>query len=662
VTLVAPRLVLVEPISTFAQAEEALAQSLPGYESRPQQQALAQAVEAALASGVHLVGEAGCGTGKSLGYLIPAILSGRRTIVSTATKALQDQIAAKDLPFLAEHLGVPFTHAVLKGRSNYYCRLKADEAEPTEVPVIIQMRGQVEAEGFTGERDSFTGIEIRDADWRKVTSSADECPGKSECVYGKNGCFAEEAKSRAQDASVVVVNHALLFTDLVVKAISDGKASMIGEYDAVVFDEAHEIEEYASGIFGSQFSEGSVRRLLTEVRNFAAKVPGASEDVQAQESEVLGALTALWMVLEPGRIREVHLSAAEEEYVGLALALQKYEEVVRGIDLDRVAPVEYEQFKSRKARLVKRTGKTAASFTDVVAASFASLVRWVEVEKRNYRGTATETKVIKTAPIDISDILDRMLFESDDRPTCILVSATMSTGGTFDYITKRLGLRHYQGIDVGTPFDYQKQSALYVPRHLPDPAKERQAWQSMSISEMGDLVKASSGRALLLFTSTQQMRNAYDLLEPRLPYRCLMQGQGSNKSLAEEFMADTHSVLFATRSFFTGVDFQGEACSLVVIDKLPFPVPTEALTEARCDAIVARGGNDFGEYTIPVMSLILKQGFGRLIRHRNDRGVVAILDPRLLTKGYGKQIVRSLPDATLLEKPEQVRAFFDALA
>ena len=285
-------------------------------------------------------------------------------------------------------------------------------------------------------------------------------------------------------------------------------------------------------------------------------------------------------------------------------------------------------------------------------------VRWTEDEVMR---SGTKRRVMRVAPISVAPLLREGLFGDHVDSTAVLVSATLSVGDSFDYISSRLGIDSAETLDVGTPFDYDTQSRLYVPRHLPDPGRERDAWSSMAVAEILDLIRASDGRALVLFTSYRSMQAAHSAIAGRLPYKVLMQGQMSNRDLAAAFAEDTHSVLFATRSFMTGVDFQGDTCSLVIVDKLPFPVPTEALTEARTEAIRARGGNDFAEYTIPVMTLVLKQAFGRLIRHRNDRGVVAILDPRLLTKGYGRQIIRSLPQAPLIGSIGEVQQFFESI-
>lgn len=693
---------------TFADAEARLAETLEGYESREQQQALARKIEQAIVDRRHLVAEAGCGCGKSLGYLVPAILSGKRAVVSTATKALQDQIVGKDLPFLAEHLGVDFNHAVLKGRRNYLCGYKAQELSPDEVPSLGRVLDALLDEDFNGERSGL-GFDITDVEWARLAADADDCDiydcrakAKKARAEGQQVlCFAEVARARARKAQVLVVNHALYMTDLKVVEASEGVATMIGVHELAIFDEGHEVEEYATSALGNEFRESSIRGLCAEASNFAHRsVPNREAEVSEATGRIQVAAAAVWRVFadiqseaksSSVRLLQSDIERNADTLIELANALHALPSVLNDVSfLEDVKREDIEKVRKRRERVSRRAINAAVNFQAVLFTSFNEMVRWVE-EETTRRGQ--KQVVLKTAPVSVAQWLRNNLFDppktrrcgfckgsgenSNGSPcrtcngtgevtvepvTAILTSATLSVNGNMSFIADRLGIDAYDEIDVGSPFDFATQSLLYVPRNLPDPGKERAAWSNLMVQEIAELVRASEGRALLLFTSTKEMKNAHSMLSGRLPYTVLMQGQGTNKQLAEQFMADESSVLFATRSFFTGVDFRGEACSLVVIDKLPFPVPTEPLFQARCEAVKARSGNDFMELTVPMMTLPLKQGFGRLVRHREDRGVVAILDPRLKTARYGSKILRSLPPAREVTERGEVEAFFQGVA
>lgn len=675
----------------FESAQDALAASLPGYERRAPQATLAHAIEdhlRGLAANTHLLGEAGTGTGKSLGYLIPAILSGKRVIISTATKALQDQIASKDLPFLKDHLGVDFTFAVLKGKSNYYCHVAGEKTALDNPPLLQIVNRTLKANEndatFLAEQDDFDGIDARD--WRTLTTSADDCPGKAKCPFGET-CYAERAKDFARAAQVVVVNHALLLTHLRIAEKTNGKVRILGDFDSVIFDEAHEIEEYATSAWQIDLRERGLTNFADDVRNFAYKV-GTGPDFPscdrliALNGPLTHAVTSLWAALPEGRLLKSDVADMGEPIIHLYEQLVDCYSLLNDVDTSKVAEADRKARKGNQEKLIRRCDNLVEAISGLIARpeEFDQRVRWVDTETFGRRGVTN--KVLHSAPIDVAPLLRRNLFEQN-RPcmscdgiegcktcaftrhepnyTCLLVSATLSVGRKFDYIAGRLGVDSYDGLDVGTPFDYPRQARLYIPSHLPAPTPaNRAAWSSMAINEMRTLVRASNGRALLLFTSVAQMRTAYDALSGEIEHTCLMQGQGANKDLAATFMSDVHSVLFATKSFFTGVDFQGEACSLVVIDKLVFDVPTDPIFAARCEAVDRAGGKAFFDYSIPKMALTLKQGFGRLIRHRNDRGIVAILDPRVETKGYGKTVLASLPDCPVIHTMDEVTGFFAA--
>ncbi len=689
-----------DTVVDFDSAQDNLAASLPGYERREKQASLAHKIESQIrgeGASRHALLQASTGTGKSLAYLIPAILSGKKVVVSTATKALQDQIANKDLPFLAEHLGVSFTHSILKGRSNYLCKAelaRLAEDDPKLAAKITAKLADIETEaggifpaGFYAEE---TDLDVTPVEFRKVTCSSGDCPGKNQCPFGKE-CFSEFAKADAKAASVVVVNHALLCTDLWLAGITGGKASMLGDYEVLIVDEAHELTDYATNVWGTTLREHTLISLSEEATNFFGKIGSKDAREFARQSDNYTVLVRdLWTKLEVGRLRFTDIIELGDDLVQINSALVDMKNLVQAqgqrIDTGERDAKSVASLKGSYNRLVRRFGNACESIAALVTADDEN-VKFVEEETKKYRGKTVTTKVIQALPVEMGEILNRVLW-ADNRVcencngtgteenlkvcfrcngsghkvniTSLLLSATLTTdGGSFAYVAGQLGLPTFETFDVGTPFDFQKQAQLYIPSHLPEPTPaNREVWGSMSIAEIGDLINASDGRALILFTSTKQMKAAYDHLSPRLPYTCLVQGNGTNKELARIFTEDEHSVLFATKSFMTGVDFQGSTCSLVVIDKLPFAVPTDPIVEARCELIEKRGGNTFAEFTVPMMTLILQQAFGRLIRHGDDAGVVAILDRRLTTKGYGKKIVASLPDAPLVQTIEEVQSFY----
>lgn len=634
-------------IKTFAEAEQVLATALPGYESRPQQQRLAQAVENTLANGGQGLFQAGCGVGKSLGSLIPVILSGKRVVVATATIALMEQYAEKDIPFLSENLGVPFTWALVKGRSNYWCHAKAANADEKFVPQIEALRAEVMEEGHDGDREHFK-TPVTKQEFSNLASSSNECPGKRECPFGEI-CFAEIAKTKGREAQVVITNTAMLMTDAVVSARTEGAAQMLGEYDVVVIDEAHETEEIATNALSDTFRKGGFEKLVKEISNFAGNHGDPISTTKATE-----AIASAWDELRPGRFNAKASEDGDDVWSLMASAFTELSSKVAKIEIrdnsDRKETARRATLASRAATAANRVRRLLSDGDDVS-------VRWVEEEK-NFKTRSTQM-VINSAPLRVGPFLEENLWTK----TAILVSATLSVGSDFSYIKDRLGLVDPAILDVGSPFDYSDQARLFIPTsNIPNP-KARSGWQQYVIQTTLGLVEAAGGGALLLFTSRSAMQDAYNNMADELESRghtVLMQGDGSNKDLAAKFQEDTHSVLFALKSFFTGVDFAGETCRLVIIDKMPFPVPTEPVFEARSQQIEREGGNPFSKMAIPAMSLTLIQGFGRLIRTQKDQGVVAILDSRLSSTGYGKKIVGTLPPAPKISSVEEAKEFFSA--
>lgn len=642
-------------ITTFAEAEQALMDSLPGYEQRPQQQALAAFVEQTLAAGGHGLAEAGCGVGKSLGSMIPAILSGKRTVVVTATLALMSQYVNKDVPFLAKHLGVPFTWALLKGRSNYFCEAKAlTPSKYADLDKLDAIRAELDANPeHSGDLEDFT-TSVTKSEFSEMSSTSQECPGKADCPFG-NVCYAEKAKAKAKVAQVVITNTAMMMTDLKVRQLTEGKASMLGEFDALIIDEAHELEEIATSQLTEDFKPGTITKLVKEAENFVNTQSGVVKGAAG----VLDALNAITKVLpvdkvgDKNRLGLTFFLDRADIFVAMIEALRVLRDDVMNVTIVR----DDEKANVRRGNLVTRVTNQVYRYEALVTAEETDLVRWVEAEK-DHKGNMI--KVLHTAPINVGPFLSEFLWS---RGPAVLVSATLSVNGNFDFIKARLGLSGATELTAGTPFDYANQAMLFVPdAKMPSP-KNVGAWMNYSNAATMELIDAAKGGALLLFTSRTAMRTAYNDLAHRLAdkgFTVLAQDitSSNKKELAATFKSDTHSVLFAMKSFFTGVDIPGDALRLVIINKLPFQVPSDPIFQARSDEVTRGGGSSFGQLAIPQMTLTLTQGFGRLIRTATDRGVVAILDSRLTSTGYGRGIIGALPDCAATTDLDDVRAFY----
>lgn len=663
-------------IQTFADAEQVLADHFDGYTPRPQQQVLAAGLEDLLGSDdpYQLLGEAGCGVGKSFAILISSILSGRKVVVATATKALQEQYAAKDLPFLQRVLPVAFTWALLKGRSNYVCHAKMAEANTLKVPNLAQIREELETENHSGD---FEHLVNRVADDKRylLSTSSEECPGKKRCPFG-DVCFSEKAKKAAKEADVVITNTAMLMTDLRLREITADGVQMLGDIEAVVVDEAHELPEIAAGALAERMSRRGVEVIASAVQGFLVE-HGATFD-EEDFKRVDNAIEVIWTWLaelnkggndkiKPGD--QVELTSGEllaniDPIVEMIEALRGIEGALHAAQVRAGDP---RREGARKNRLLTRVVTMAGRFTDLVMSVLNEgteeeipFVRWVESEENRRNEIHT---YLYWSPVEVGPFLRRVLWS---KYPVALISATLSVGGNFGYITETLGLTAAAELNVGTPFDYSKQALLFVPDDKqPAPnGRDRAVWEMYAKMTALELVKAAGGGALLLFTSRRNMRDTFEAISPalrKLGINCLMQGEhGTNKELAKSFDEDTHSVLFALKSFMTGVDFSGETCRLVIVDKLPFPVPTEMMFAARANLINSRAGRDvsFNRLTIPIMTLTLVQAYGRLIRSHSDRGLVAILDPRLSSSGYGRSIVKSLPPSPVTTDLGQAAGFF----
>jgi ATP-dependent DNA helicase DinG len=604
--------------------EGALARCGDGaYEPRAEQAALAAAVERALVTGEHLVAEAGTGVGKSLAYLVPALQSGRRVVVATATKALQEQLLEKDVPVAAAAVGREVDVQVLKGRANYLCRRQLQGFQPILLAEGRDARAWQAMEPWlttteTGDRAELA-LEPSEALWAEVAVGPDRCSGRR-CPF-HSACFSVAARERAADADLVIVNHALYFAH-----VASG-GGVLPEHDAVVFDEAHRLEESAASWLGGRISRAGLRRLVLDVERACRESQRPFPARQADRVERSGE-RLLRAVAPPSGRRRVRALAPEPALV-LIDALGDLADVLQGQGEELDA-------------LSRRALATAGEVEACLESDGPERVVWAEPD------------ALAWAPVDVSQELGERLWE--DGPTAILVSATLTTGEDAGFVRQRLGLARARETVVGSPYDFREQALLYVPRAMPDPRTD--GFIERAAEEIVSLLELSEGRALVL-TSSYRALDAYrERVRGLVPYDVLVQGEAPRERLLRRFREEVDSVLIATSTFWQGVDVPGQSLSLLVIDKLPFSAPGDPLHEARCEAVERAGGDWFRDYALPTAMLQLRQGFGRLIRGHADRGVVAILDPRLRTRPYGRAFLGALPRCPVAEELGAVRAFF----
>jgi ATP-dependent DNA helicase DinG len=673
----------------------ALARTLPGFEARAGQSEMASAVARAFEQGGVLLAEAGTGTGKTLAYLIPAILSRQRVLISTGTKNLQEQIFFKDLPALRDAIGVPFTAAYMKGRANYLCLHRLDqltgEAQSPVAPTGSRgggrrsfARGQARARGAgslaadgvflpiirewasrteTGDRAELEDLPEDLPFWNDVSATIETCIG-SDCPR-YDDCFVTRMRQRAAAADLVVVNHHLLCADAAVRQNAYGE--VIPACANAILDEAHQLEDVATQYFGVAVSNYRIEDLARDIERLAAprgmdaiaRVIARLRDhtrecfteiALAHRAEGLSSgraeerVRATAGTVAPAAAAVAQLAGALDQLeVGLALlAIKGGGAAETGDESDPAPGPDADVFKS----LARRAGQIRDDLRLLMRADDPSFVYFVE-----FRGKGV---FLRASPIDVSNIVRELLLER--MRTTVLTSATLAVDGSFEYIRARLGVRDAEEIRLPSEFDYARQAILYLPRRMPDPRSPEFALAAGR--EVVEILRRTRGRAFVLFTSYAGLRSVQAIAEMSLEYPILVQGTAPRSQLLKQFRETSHAVLFATSSFWQGVDVVGEALSCVIVDKLPFASPGDPITGARIDAIRADGGEPFSEYQVPLAILTLQQGLGRLIRHRGDRGVLAVLDPRLRTKGYGRRFIASLPPAPLVHELDAVEAFF----
>ena len=631
-----------------------LARGLPGFEAREGQLQMAAAVADVFSDGGVLLAEAGTGTGKTLAYLIPAILSGKRVLVSTGTKNLQEQIYFKDLPLLREALPVNFSATYMKGRGNYLCLHRFAEFRELGMPShdeahYVQLIDEWRRHTPTGDRAELDDLPENLPFWKEISASQENCIG-SDCPEFHE-CFVTQMRQRAAESDVVIVNHHLLCADAAVRQNAYGE--VIPSCGYAILDEAHQLEDIATQYFGISISNYRLDELARDVDRAvgarliadAGRAEAVRDTVERLRDRARRFFGALQMIRFDGgsfgadsriRIRAAQLQPLLEEGASLGNILSVLES---DLALTDTPPEDI-------LALARRAAEVRSQVEFLLRADDPTYVYFLEVRGRGV--------FLRAAPIDVSDIIRELLL--DDMNATVLTSATLTVDGAFDYVKGRLGIGKAAEVRLDSEFDYARQAILYLPQRMPDP-RSREFGQA-SAREVVEILKRTEGRAFVLFTSYANLREVQAIASSELHYPLLVQGEAPRSALLREFKLTPNAVLLATSSFWQGVDVVGEALSCVIIDKIPFASPGDPITSARIEAINAAGRSAFADYQIPLAILTLQQGLGRLIRHRQDRGVLAILDPRLKTMGYGRRFLAALPRAPVTYRLDDIQQFF----
>lgn len=624
---------------------------------------MAAAVLRAFEEKKHLIVEAGTGTGKTLAYLVPAIAAAiaqnKRIIISTGTKNLQEQLMEKDIPFLQKILPKKFTAAYMKGRSNFACLHRVRKAETQPILESLdefdsfQKVSQWTRESATGDKAELVDLPENLSYWRDINAKGEACIGQK--CHDFEACFITRMRQRAEDADIVIVNHHLFFADLNIRGNEYGR--VLPDYGAVIFDEAHLIEDIAADYFGFQVSSFQIDELLRDVDRLPITDVALNRDLTKQTAKIIGLADQFWARFVQGRGQdgrfplvqnsfagrtnsgEIQATPLGEAYFSLDTALERLENTL----------INQKDDKSEIESVVRRVRQTRFDLDFICTQAEKNYVYWLE---RRGRGM-----FLRASPIDVSALLQDKLFDKTE--TVVLTSATLSSNGKFDFIKNRLGLENEKTESMLAPssFDYQKQAIVYLPKAMPDPRSPE--YIQHAANEIVKIVNVTRGHAFVLCTSNQSMNALYELVSLRVDFPCFVQGSMMKSALLDRFKKTPNAVLFATSSFWQGVDVRGEQLSCVIIDKLPFAVPTDPIVAARTRFIDENGGKSFFDYSVPNAVITLKQGVGRLIRSATDRGVIALLDPRLRTKSYGRDFLNSLPRMRITAELKDVAQIFE---
>jgi ATP-dependent DNA helicase DinG len=620
-----------------------------GYEHRRAQLEMAELVHEAFETHHHVIVEAGTGTGKTLAYLVPAICSGRRVVISTATKSLQEQLYQKDIPFLQKHFAPELKVAVMKGRSNFLCRAKLHQI--ADQPVL---KGMDEIDAFrqiqqwsklteTGDRAELTFLPDDSELWSRLDARRETCTGQKCPEF--NQCFITAMQQRAKEADLIIVNHHLFFADLALK--QDDFGSILPEYSATIFDEAHEVEDVASDFFGRQISNYRFEELARDADQ-ALRLLHLGTPALLRRTQRIRERSRTFFEAFPtrdGRFpfarneREAFLEQNREAHDSLVNALKSLETEFAALA----------QKPEELLRIARRSFELRQELSFLFESNERNFVYWYERRNKGVFLAAT--------PIDVSQILRERLFEAFD--TVVLTSATLTVEGRFEFIRQRLGLDHVKESGLPPEFDWAEQALLYLPRTMPD--VRNASFTAAAADEIVKLLELSKGRAFCLFTSYSQMNELFERVRARISFPVLLQGTAPRSVLLERFKNTPGAVLFATSSFWQGVDVPGDQLSCVIVDRLPFAVPSDPIVAARVRALQEDGRNPFAEFQVPQAVLALKQGFGRLIRTKTDRGVLALLDSRILRMPYGRIFLESLPQYGRTHELRDVQRFLEAV-